>query len=75
MAVTWSGESRTAKPIYDPLTSAQQIGVRLQELVLRNFDAPRSELHHIDNIEGYDRQSANCEGLIIHSFVPVAIGS
>jgi hypothetical protein len=40
-------DSRTAKTIDDSFIPAQQIGVRLQEFVLRNFDAPRSESHHI----------------------------
>ena len=44
-------ESRTAKTIDDPLILAQQIGVRLQELVLGDFYAPRSELHHVHDVE------------------------
>jgi hypothetical protein len=33
-------ESRTAKTIDDPFIPAQQIGVRLQEFMLRDFDTP-----------------------------------
>jgi hypothetical protein len=44
-------ESRTAKAIDDPFILAQQIGVRLSEFVLRDFDAPRSELHHVHDVE------------------------
>ena len=44
-------ECRTAETIDDPLIPAQQIGVRLQEFVLGNFDASRGELHHVHYVE------------------------
>src|SRR5262245_13350379 len=44
-------ESLTAKAIDDPLLSAQQIGVCLQELVLGYFDASRFELHHVHDVK------------------------
>ena len=44
-------ESLTAKAIDDPLLLTQQIGVRLQELVLGYFDASRFELHHVHDVK------------------------
>src|SRR5262245_18700349 len=44
-------ENLTVKAIDDPLLSAQQTGVRLQELVAGYFDASRFELHHVHDVE------------------------
>jgi hypothetical protein len=44
-------ECRTAETIDDPLVTAQQTCVRLQKVMLGNFDASRRELHHVHYIE------------------------
>ena len=49
-------EGRTPETINNPTIPGQQIGVRLQELMLGNFDASRRELHHIHDVERQARQ-------------------
>jgi hypothetical protein len=60
-------ESSTAKTVDDPFIPTQRIGVRLQEFVLRDFDAPRSELH-LDRTQKFEfRQEESGSALNIDS--------
>jgi hypothetical protein len=50
------GNRHIAKPVDDPFVTAEDIGVRLQEFVMRDFCAARPELHYVHDIKRQTRQ-------------------
>jgi len=56
------GSRHVAEAVDDPFVTPQEIGVRLQEFVMRDFRAAGPELHHVHDVERQPSQLRQAPG-------------